>query len=130
MELKRDHFYGGLPNHLKAMVAYLNVGLQVRTYTNYLRAAREVEKEDSMELSHSPRTQATNNAPKPWPTSFFPLQKLKGNQSAPKTSAMQLVHLEEEGARRDKDEGSNDSNGINGVTEEFMVCLARAVKDT
>ena len=42
---------------------------------------------------------------------------------------MHLVHLEEEGARRDQDEGSNDSDGINGVTEEFMVCLARAVKD-
>ena len=25
-ELKRDHFYGGLPKHLKAMVAYLKVG--------------------------------------------------------------------------------------------------------
>ena len=31
-ELKRDHFYGGLPKHLKAMVAYLKVGPQVRTY--------------------------------------------------------------------------------------------------
>ena len=42
---------------------------------------------------------------------------------------MHLAHLEEEGARRDEDEGSNDPDGINGVTEEFMVCLARAVKD-
>ena len=82
-----------------------------------------------MELSPSPRTQATDNAPKPWPTSFFPLQKLKGNQPTPKVPAMQLVHLEEEGARRDKDEGSNDSDRMDGVTEEFMVCLARAVKD-
>ena len=32
--------------------------------------------------------------------------------------------------RRDEDKGNDDSNGINGVTEEFMVCLARAVKDT
>ena len=39
VELKRDHFYGGLPKCLKAMVAYLKVGLQVRTYSNYLRAA-------------------------------------------------------------------------------------------
>ena len=54
-ELKRDHFYGRLPKCLKAMVAYLKVGLQVRTYFNYLRAAQEAEKEDSMELSHSPR---------------------------------------------------------------------------
>ena len=130
VELKRDHFYGGLPKHLKAMVAYLKAGLPVRTYSNYLRVAWEVEKEDSMEFSHSPRTQATNNAPKPWPTSFFPLWTLKGNQPAPKAPAMQLVYLEEEGARGDEDEGSNDSNGINGVTEEFMVNLARTVKDT
>ena len=82
-----------------------------------------------MELSGSTRTQVADNAPKPWPTSFFPLQKLKGNQPTPKVQAMQLVHLEEEGTRRDADEGNNDSDGINGVTEEFMVHLARAVKD-
>ena len=128
-ELKRDHLYGGLPKCLKAMVAYLKVGLQVRTYSNYLREAWEAEKEDSMEFSCSPRTQATDNAPKPWPTSFFPLQKLKGNQPASKAPAVWLVHLEEEGARRDKEKGNNDSNGINGVTEEFMVHLARAVKN-
>ena len=51
VELKRDHFYGGLPKCLKAMVAYLKVGPQVRTYSDYLRAAREAEKEDSIELS-------------------------------------------------------------------------------
>ena len=45
-ELKRDCFYGGLPKQLKAMVAYLKVGPQVRTYSDYLRAAREAEKED------------------------------------------------------------------------------------
>ena len=50
-ELKRDCFYGGLPKQLKAMVAYLKVGPQVRKYSDYLRAAREAEKEDSMELS-------------------------------------------------------------------------------
>ena len=43
--------------------------------------------------------------------------------------AVHLVHLEEEGARRDENEGSKDPNRIDGVTEEFMVCLARAVKD-
>ena len=50
-ELKRDHFYGGLPRQLEAMVAYLKVGPQVRTYSDYLRATREAEKEDSIELS-------------------------------------------------------------------------------
>ena len=38
-ELKRDCFYGRLPKQLKAMVACLKVGLQVRTYSDYLRAA-------------------------------------------------------------------------------------------
>ena len=33
------------------MVAYLKVGSQVRTYLDYLRAAREAEKEDSIELN-------------------------------------------------------------------------------
>ena len=50
-ELKRDHFYGRLPNQLKAMVAYMKVGPQVRTYSDYLMATREAEKEDSIELS-------------------------------------------------------------------------------
>ena len=40
-----------------------------------------------------------------------------------------MAHLEEEGTGRDEDKGSNDPNGIDGVTEEFMVCLERAVKD-
>ena len=42
---------------------------------------------------------------------------------------MHLVHLEEEGARRDEDERSDDPNGIKGVTEEFMVHLVRVVKN-
>ena len=45
-ELKRDYFHGGLPKWLKAMVAYLKAGPQVRTYADYLRAAREADKED------------------------------------------------------------------------------------
>ena len=49
-ELKRDHFYGRLPKQLKMMVAYPKAGLQVRTYSDYLRAAHEAEKEDSIEL--------------------------------------------------------------------------------
>ena len=49
-ELKTDHFYGVLPKQLKVMVAYLKVGPQVRTYSDYLRAAQEAEKEDSIEL--------------------------------------------------------------------------------
>ena len=48
----------------------------------------------------------------------------------PKGTSHALAHLEEEGTRIDEDEGSNDSHRIEGVTEEFMVCLARVVKDT
>ena len=39
-ELMRDHFYGRLNKQLKAVVAYLKVGSQVRTYSDYLRATR------------------------------------------------------------------------------------------
>ena len=65
-ELKRDHFYGGIPMWLKVMVAYLKASPQLRTYSDYLRATQEVEKEDSMELPRGPRTQTTDNTPKPW----------------------------------------------------------------
>ena len=112
------------------MVAYLKVDPQVRTYFDHLRAAWEAEKEDSMELPRGPRTQTTNNPPKPWVTSIFPLQKLKDNQPTPKAPAVHLGHLEEEDARSNKDEESNDPSGIKGVTKEFMVHSERAVKDT
>ena len=98
VELKRDHFYGGLPKQLKVMVAYLKVGPQVRTYSNYLRVAREAKKEDSLKLSRSSRTQLANGPSKPRTTSFFPLRKLKGNQPLSKKPAVHLVQLEEEEA--------------------------------
>ena len=110
-ELKRDCFYGRLPKQLKAMVAYLKAGPQVRTYSDYLRAAREAEKKE-------PRT-----------TSFFPLRKLKGNQPLSKKPAICLAQLEEEEADNSEDLESDDPNGIEGVMEKFMVQLARAVKD-
>ena len=111
------------------MVAYLKVGPQVRTYSDYLWATWEVEKEDSMELPRGPRTQTTDNTPKPWATSFFPLQKCKGNQPTPKVPAIHLAHLDEEDAGSNKDKDSNDPARIEGVTKEFMVHLARVVKD-
>ena len=43
--------------------------------------------------------------------------------------AICLVHLEEEDADDGKDPESDDPDGIEGVREEFMVQLARAVKD-
>ena len=110
------------------MVGYLKAGPQVRTYSNYLRATREAEKEDSLELSRSSRTQLANGLSKPRPTSFFPLRKLKGNQPLSKKPAICLVQLEEEEADDGKDPESDDPDGIEGVIEEFMVWLARVVK--
>ena len=120
MELKRDHFYGGLPKQLKAMVAYLRVGLQVRTNSDYLRAAREAEKEDLIELSRSSRIQTTDSPSKPRTTSFFPLRKLKGNQPLSKKPTIHLAQLEEEDADHGEDLVSDDLGGIKGVMEEFM----------
>ena len=112
------------------MVAYLKVGPQVRTYSDYLRATREAEKEDSIKLSQSSRTQATDGPSKPRSTSLFPLRKLKGSQPFPKRPTVSLAQLEEGDANDGEDLESNDPDGIEGVTEEFMVQLARAVKDT
>ena len=55
--------------------------------------------------------------------------KLKGNQPLSKKPAVCLTHLEEEEVGNGKDPESDDPSGIKGVTKEFMVQLARAVKD-
>ena len=65
---------------------------------------------------------------KPKVMSFFPLKKLKGTQPT-KTPAVQLAHLEEEAPDHEEGTDSEDPDGLDGVTEEFMVCLTRAVKD-
>ena len=129
-ELKRDWFYGRLPKKLKAMVAYLKVGPQVRTYSDYLGVTREAKKEDSIELSCSPRVLVTDGPSKLRATSFFPLRKLKGSQLFTKKPTICLAQLEEEGTKDGEDPDSDDPDGINGVNEEFMVRLARAVKDS
>ena len=128
-ELKGDHFYGGLPKRLKAMVAYLKASPHEKTYSDYLQAVREVEKEESMELSLNPHSQVIDNTAKPKTTSFFPLQKLKGNQPVSKAAAMHLAHLEEESPKREEKDEHEEPDGIDRVMEEFMVCLAWAVKD-
>ena len=86
------------------MVACLKVCLQVRTYSDYLRTTQEAKKEDSIELPQGPRTQVTDNPPKPRATSFFHLRKLKGNQPILKKPAVHLAHLEEEDAGDDEDQ--------------------------
>ena len=92
-ELKRDHFYGGLPRQLKAMVAYLKAGHKVRTYSDYLRAAWEVEKEDSMELPKGPRTQTTDSPLKPQATSFFPPAETQGQPAPPQRPQQCIWHI-------------------------------------
>ena len=59
------------------MVAYLKASPQEKTYSDYLQAVREAEKEESMELSQNPWSQTIDNTSKPKATSFFPLWKLK-----------------------------------------------------
>ena len=128
-ELKRDCLYGRLLKQLKVMVAYLKAGPQVRMYSDYLRATREAEKEDSIQLSRSSRIQTADGTSKPRTTSFFPLRKLKGNQPLSKKPTIHLAQLEEEDADDSEVLESDDPGGIKGVLEEFMVQLARVVKD-
>ena len=56
------------------------------------------------------------------------MRKLKVNQPLSKKPTICFAQLEEE-ADNGKDPESDDPDGIEGVTEEFMVQLARAVKD-
>ena len=46
-----------------------------------------------------------------------------------KKPAVCLAHLEEEDTGNDEDQESDNPSRIKGVTVEFMVCLARTVKD-
>ena len=78
-----------------------------------------------MEPSHG---HTAGSLAKPKATSFYPLRKLKGNQST-KTPVVQLAHLEEEAPDDEEATNSKDPDGLDGMMEEFMVCLARAVKD-
>ena len=41
-----------------------------------------------------------------------------------------MAHLEEKSANEEEGVNGGDPEGIEGMTEEFIVCLARAVKDT
>ena len=82
-----------------------------------------------MELSQNPCSQAIDNTTKPKATSFFHLQKLKGNQPVSKMAILCQVHLGVESAKREKEGRTEDPDSIDGVMEEFMVHLAWAVKD-
>ena len=69
-KLKHDCFYGGLPKRLRVMVAYLKANTNEKTYSDYLWAVRQAEKEEAMEPSGS---QTADNTSKPKVMSFFPL---------------------------------------------------------
>ena len=69
-KLKCDCFYSGLPEWLKAMVAYLKASTNKKMYSDYLWAVREAETEEPMEPSPS---QTADSTSKPKAVSFFPL---------------------------------------------------------
>ena len=123
-ELKHDIFYGGLPKWLKAMVAYLKASTKEKTYSDYLWAVREAEKEEAMEPSHS---QTANNTTKHKAISFslyrnwVALSLLRSLLYGWCTWRKRVL--------RKKKVLSEDLHGIEGVTEECIVCLTRAVKD-
>ena len=52
-KLKHHNFYGGLPKWLKAMVAYLKASTNEKTYSDYLWAVSEAEKEEAMRPLHN-----------------------------------------------------------------------------
>ena len=60
--------------------------------------------------------------------SFFPLQKLKGTQPT-KTTVVRVLHLEEEGSDKEVGAISEDPDGLDGMMGEFIICLARGVKE-
>ena len=73
------------------------------------------------------QTMASTSKPKA--ISFLHLQKLKGSQPAV-TPLAWVAHLEEETTDKDECATGEDPSGIEGVTDESIVHLARAVKIT
>ena len=71
---------------------------------------------------------ATASTSRPRVTIFFPLQKLKSSQLAI-TSSTWVMHLDERSTDEEEGIDGDDTDGIKGITEEFIACLARAVKD-
>ena len=79
VKLKEYHFCGGLPKHIKVMVAHLKANGNEKTYSDCLQAVQEAKKEKVMEPSCNPPMASTS---KPRVMNFFPLWKLKGSQPA------------------------------------------------
>ena len=102
------------------MVAYLKLSGNEVMYLDYLQVAHEAEKEEVMEPSHHAPTASIS---KPKAMSFFSLWKLKGSQPAVTPSAW-VAHLKEESANQEECAEGKDPEGIKGITNEFIVCLA------
>ena len=124
-ELNHDCFYRGLPKQFKVMVVYLKASGNEKMYSYYLQTVQQAEKVEAMEPSCNPPLGSANKC---WAMSFFPMQKLKGSQLTMTPSAW-VVQLEEESTDKEECIDSEDTDGIKGITEEFTVCLAKAVKD-
>ena len=107
------------------MVVYLKATPNEKTYSDYPHVIQEAEKEEAMEPSCG---HTADSMGKPKLMSLFQLRKLKGTQPT-KTPAVWLAHLEEEATDDEEGIESEDPDGIDGMTEEFMENLARAVKD-
>ena len=106
-------------------MGYLKATANEKMYSDYLWATREAEKEEAMEPYCS---QTADKPSKPKVMIFFPLQRLKGTQPT-KTPAMTAVHLEEEGSNEKAGAKSEYPDGNDGIMEEFIVNLSRAVKE-
>ena len=96
-----------------------------KMYFDYLQIAWEAKKEEAMEAPHNP---AMASISKHRVMSFFLLWKLKGSQPA-MTPSTWVAHLEEESTNKEEYINGKDPGGIEGIIKEFIVCLARAVKD-
>ena len=107
------------------MVAYLKASTNEKTYSNCLSAVREAEKEEVMEPSCS---QMADNSTKPKAMSFIPSWKLKGTWPV-KIPAVWVAHLKQHCTSKEESAESDDPDGIEGMMEEFIVYLDRAVKE-
>ena len=79
-----------------------------------------------MEPSHS---QTTGKTSKPKGDKFLTSMKAEGHPAYQDPCHKSSAGLEEEGSNKEAGTESKDPDGINGVMEEFIVCLARAVKE-
>ena len=126
-KLKHDCFYGGLPKCLKAMVAYLKASTNEKMYSDYLWAVREAEKEEAMEPSHNKTANSTGKPKLQW--AFFLYRTWKA-PSLPGPLLYECCTLgRREQSTKKRCTESKDPDSIEGITEEIILCLARAMKD-